>query len=693
MNVLTNPGFETGDFTGWTLISGAQPQLNGPNSPVTIWDSRTARGAASGGDGTIEQIYTLQGGEVNYRLAAWMGNTGAGDPDNTRVRAVFRDISQIDLLTVELNSNTETSPFLYYEEETGAVPVGAVDVRVEVFFNKGSGGTANNGSADEIYLAFDEPVTPWTDGYNSKTVARLPLFTATGLTDYAPDPKSWRLTGNASIVTGGPHAGMNSVRFDGGSDSLVLESLTPRLDGGPLTSTSIIWWVALDDITQNQGLFFWGDPTQAEDRVLIDIDGTDLRVFVETGNTVIFNERVPAATYLVDGQWHMFELCFINQFIVFYLDGQVIHSAPLSDSLLTQQVMYFGAEPSPITGMTGNVADIWVTGPDFAISRQKYTTPSAILPLPGAVITSYPQDTVVENGNLGTFSVTAVLGAGTVTYQWEDENGPIGGETMDTVSVAADINNPQYLIRVAVTDDNGTVRTPWAVMSVIQATGTAETDNLRTALVWNFEDDNFTWMDASYDNGTTLDQVVCMKFQFNPGWAVTYQDQIDDGTTYQNLIDAGTTYQDLFSGGQEENIYALTADRIALWDQQVVTDGLKNYFIVRDKIDFSEIVPQFTSSRWIFARQMYFHLLSPRLGDDTDPNNVQMEIGWTDSLMDDAIYDPATVLNLQDRANNGVVKWDFRSTGRYMALRMNFNATAEIQMTGGEIDVMQTHGR
>jgi hypothetical protein len=39
------------------------------------------------------------------------------------------------------------------------------------------------------------------------------------------------------------------------------------------------------------------------------------------------------------------------------------------------------------------------------------------------------------------------------------------------------------------------------------------------------------------------------------------------------------------------------------------------------------------------------------------------------------------------------VKYDFRVTGRYLALRMTFNATDEIQMTGAVLDVSQTHGR
>jgi hypothetical protein len=104
-------------------------------------------------------------------------------------------------------------------------------------------------------------------------------------------------------------------------------------------------------------------------------------------------------------------------------------------------------------------------------------------------------------------------------------------------------------------------------------------------------------------------------------------------------------------------------------------------------------VEEFSSSRWIYAKQLYFHLASQLAALDVDPNTFDIQVGWANSLMDAPTWLPASTLNLQTTGNDGAVKYDFRVTGRYLSLRMDFDATGPLKMTGAEIDVKQTHGR
>lgn len=215
------------------------------------------------------------------------------------------------------------------------------------------------------------------------------------------------------------------------------------------------------------------------------------------------------------------------------------------------------------------------------------------------------------------------------------------------------------------------------------------------ALIWNFEEDNFTFADSWVD-AISPEAVICMQYQNDPGWSVRYVDLMPGGvqeTTYLSLIANGTRYVDLSSLGEEENLYWLTAKGLYLSDQAAATTGTKSYFVERRNIDLNDIVGEFTTSKWIHAKQLYFHLASQLQAEVQSVNIFAIQVGWSDSLMDEPKWLPLSNINLQTRESGGRVKYDFRSTGRYLALRMYFDTTAEIKMTGAEIDVVQAHGR
>ena len=80
-NLVVNPGFETGDFTGWTVNAGATgvvgPGFDGWNPHSG--DFFAALGPV-GGDGTMSQSFAASG---FYDISFWMGSDGATPNDFT----------------------------------------------------------------------------------------------------------------------------------------------------------------------------------------------------------------------------------------------------------------------------------------------------------------------------------------------------------------------------------------------------------------------------------------------------------------------------------------------------------------------------------------------------------------------------------------------------------------------------------
>jgi hypothetical protein len=218
----------------------------------------------------------------------------------------------------------------------------------------------------------------------------------------------------------------------------------------------------------------------------------------------------------------------------------------------------------------------------------------------------------------------------------------------------------------------------------------------RNALVWNFEDDNYTWMDAAVDTGTDLTDVVCMHYAFAPGWGVRWQDLIPEPTEIWKggtgtIITATTKWSDLLSAGNDKHLFWLATDGVYRSDQAVKTDGVKRYFVERVAIDLDDLVPEWTTNNFKHLRQFYFHLQSPTPLDGT--NNFTMRVGWGKTLMDAPTWEPEVTVNLQETDSSGAYKADLRTTGRYLSIEMNFDTTNELKMSGGDMDVILSHGR
>lgn len=190
---------------------------------------------------------------------------------------------------------------------------------------------------------------------------------------------------------------------------------------------------------------------------------------------------------------------------------------------------------------------------------------------------------------------------------------------------------------------------------------------------------------------TELYPVGCMKYMFEPGWQTRWEDL--DSTTWDDLDTAGTKWSDFYYHGGEQSLYWMTSRGIYRSDQTVVTDGLKNYFVLRDDIDLDDIVQQWMSHNYKYANQMFFHIEQPYKVAEGSPNNFTLQMGAKNNLMDDPSWRAPVVVNLDKTANSGKHKADFRVTGRYLAMRIEFDETGELRMSGAELMAEEAHGR
>lgn len=216
----------------------------------------------------------------------------------------------------------------------------------------------------------------------------------------------------------------------------------------------------------------------------------------------------------------------------------------------------------------------------------------------------------------------------------------------------------------------------------------------RMGLVWNFDDDNYTWMDLSTDNadGENMDDTTCIHYGFDAGYQTRWSDLQDNGDTWQSLTQDATKWSDFYSHGREQNMMWLSPYGVYRADQGINEVTLKEYSVERIHIDLDDLVTEWTTNKWKHLKQFYFHAESPRIALPAD-NSFNIRVGWSKNLMDTPDWNPSEDVSLQTTTNDGRYKWDFRTAGRYLAIQMRFNRTNSIKMSGGDMDAEESHGR
>lgn len=158
---IVNGGFETGDFTGWTITSSdANPIAAGVNTAPgnfynvpqsNVPDGGTRFAAFGGGDAVanaiLSQTFATVSGDPTASLSLAYGNWGNGNPQSLRV-TLIDTLTSTTLFTTDIVDNTATtdgaSPTLFTTYSFNFTPTGAqTTLRLQDI-------TANSSSADGL---------------------------------------------------------------------------------------------------------------------------------------------------------------------------------------------------------------------------------------------------------------------------------------------------------------------------------------------------------------------------------------------------------------------------------------------------------------------------------------------------------------------------------------------------------------
>lgn len=154
--------------------------------------------------------------------------------------------------------------------------------------------------------------------------------------------------------------------------------------------------------------------------------------------------------------------------------GSIVFAEVLSDGVITPDATWTADSAFNTNNTVQAVRHI--AGAASVSRSDTLTSPSfwianglSVDAAPGPTINTQPSNATAYEGNTATFSVTATTSGGALSYQWYRNGGSIGGATSSSYTTPAltyTTNNADTYY-CAVTDNNGTVNTITAVLTVI----------------------------------------------------------------------------------------------------------------------------------------------------------------------------------------------------------------------------------
>jgi hypothetical protein len=156
---LADPGFETGDLSGWTVESGGTWTVD--NAHESLSGGHTGSWfVRSTGDGMLAQTVDVSSiarqidlGGAQARARCWLAET-ATDTDQARIRLQFLDENDVELGTVDPSFTNPTGTTFVQIEALGAIPVGTRKIKVRLDIDQVSGATPNI-AIDDVTLEID----------------------------------------------------------------------------------------------------------------------------------------------------------------------------------------------------------------------------------------------------------------------------------------------------------------------------------------------------------------------------------------------------------------------------------------------------------------------------------------------------------------------------------------------------------
>ena len=228
----------------------------------------------------------------------------------------------------------------------------------------------------------------------------------------------------------------------------------------------------------------------------------------------------------------------------------------------------------------------------------------------------------------------------------------------------------------------------------------AVTRPVKTDLVYNYEDDNWSFIDASveldavFDEGEvgeytqrTLSPVNCMLFGLGASSAVLWSTWNTAGTTWAQAM--SSTWAQLLDSGGTTKMYWLCPDQLYEADRLARDDlTIKSIYVEKTHIDLRLIAPDLGLERLNHMRQMY-----PLIEGD---GVLEISVGWSPNISAGAAnttWQTTADMEMQ-MGQTDESKIDFRTTGRYLGLRFFFNRCTQWAMTGCDVDMVPSrYGR
>jgi hypothetical protein len=156
---LSNPGFGTGDLSGWIVESGGTWTVDNAHEGLSgghtgSWFVRST------GDGVLAQTVDVSSiarqidlGGAQARARCWLAET-ATDIDQARIRLQFLDMSDVELGVVDPAFTNPTGTTFVQIEALGAIPIGTRKIKVRLDVDQVSGATPNL-AIDDVTLEID----------------------------------------------------------------------------------------------------------------------------------------------------------------------------------------------------------------------------------------------------------------------------------------------------------------------------------------------------------------------------------------------------------------------------------------------------------------------------------------------------------------------------------------------------------
>jgi len=218
-------------------------------------------------------------------------------------------------------------------------------------------------------------------------------------------------------------------------------------------------------------------------------------------------------------------------------------------------------------------------------------------------------------------------------------------------------------------------------------------DPARLGLVYNYEDDNFSVIDAMVDRDQ-LYRVNCMVYGLDLNEAGEVGDIWDNATLEWDQY--GDIRWDQLQGGVttpavKVSMFWIADSGIYRANQLSTAAPNKTYMVRKTNMDLDEMNPQLTTNLWKHLRQVYPHIIGKGL--------MLARFGWSPNLEQEPTWGAWHEYNLRDEdadPDNTVpadVKIDTRTTGRYMAIEFNFDGIYDMRFSGADADVLPVYGR